>query len=154
MSNDDVVSVERVVHASPEAIFDLIADPARHPEFDGSGTVIGVKGSSTGKVKLGDQFGMSMKMGLPYSMVSTIIEFEDNRRIAWRTTGPTRIGRHVGGRVWRYQLEPTDDGTLVRESWDITGESAFTKPMVKRAAGATRKNMAATLDRLEERLAK
>lgn len=148
MTDRDVVTVERVVHAPAAEIFVLLTDPSRHHEFDGSGTVRGAKGSS-GSVGMGDRFGMSMKMGLPYSMESTIIELEQDRRIAWRTTGPTRIGRHVGGRVWRYELEPVDDGTLVRESWDITGESAFTKPAVRRAAGVTRKNMAATLDRLE-----
>ena len=152
MTDRDVVTVERVVHAPAAEIFSLLADPTRHHEFDGSGTVRGAKGS-TGPVGLGDRFGMSMKMGLPYSMENTIIEFERDRRIAWRTTGPTRIGRHVGGRVWRYELEPTDDGTLVRESWDITGESVFTKPAVRRAAGVTEKNMASTLDRIEELLA-
>ena len=35
----DVVTVERVIPAPPEAIFDLIADPARHHDIDGSGTV-------------------------------------------------------------------------------------------------------------------
>jgi hypothetical protein len=83
-------------------------------------------------------------------MVSTVIEYEENRRIAWQTHGPTRIGKHVGGRIWRYELEPVDGGTLVRESWDISQESALTKPAVRRAAGQTRKNMAATLRRIEE----
>ena len=138
MTDRDVVTVERVVHAPAAEIFALLADPTRHHEFDGSGTVRGAKGSA-GPVGLGDRFGMSMKMGLPYSMENTIIEFERDRR--------------MGGRVWRYELEPTDDGTLVRESWDITGESVFTKPAVRRAAGVTEKNMASTLDRIEELLA-
>ena len=30
-------------------------------------------------------FGMSMKMGVPYSMSNTVIEFEPDRRIAWQT---------------------------------------------------------------------
>ncbi len=77
---------------------------------------------------------MSMKMGLPYSMESTVIEFEENRRIAWQTRGPTRIGKLVGGRIWRYELEPVDGGTLVRETWDITEESAATKPFVRKGA--------------------
>ena len=91
-----------------------------------------------------------MKMGLPYSMVSTVIEFDENRRIAWQTTGPTAIGKHVGGRIWRYELEPVDGGTKVSESWDIRHESAFTKPIVRQAADKTRKNMAATLERIEQ----
>ena len=35
----DVESVERVIAAPPETIFAIIADPKRHHEFDGSGTV-------------------------------------------------------------------------------------------------------------------
>ncbi|MBS1847463.1 MAG: SRPBCC family protein [Actinobacteria bacterium] len=151
MADHDIVSVERVVHAPAAAIFALVSDPSRHHTFDGSGTVRNARGVS-GPVGLGDRFGMSMKIGVPYAMESTVIEYEQDRRFAWRTTGPTRIGRLVGGRVWRYEFEPVDDGTLVRETWDITGESAFTKPGVRRLASTTRKNMAATLDRLEELL--
>jgi uncharacterized protein YndB with AHSA1/START domain len=144
----DVVSVERTIEAPPEAIFELLADPRRHRDIDGSGSVRDPKGDAQ-RLELGSTFGMSMKMGLPYSMVSTVIEYEPNRRIAWKTTGPTAIGKHVGGRIWRYELEPVEGGTLVRESWDIRQESAFTKPVVRRGASATRKNMAATLERIE-----
>lgn len=147
-SERDVVTVERVIPAPAEAIFDLLADPSRHREIDGSGTVRDAKAGSQ-RLGLGDTFGMSMKMGLPYSMVSRVIEFDDNRRIAWQTTGPTAIGKHVGGRIWRYELEPVDGGTRVSESWDIRHESAFTRPVVRMAAAKTRENMAATLERIE-----
>lgn len=80
----DVVTVERVIPAPPEAIFDLLADPTRHPEIDGSGTVQRAKTGSQ-RLALGSSFGMSMRMGVPYSMVSTVIEFEENRGIAWQT---------------------------------------------------------------------
>lgn len=145
----DVVTVERTIPAPPEAIFDLLADPARHRELDGSGTVRDAKGPG-GRLGLGSSFGMSMKMGVPYSMVSTVIEFEENRRIAWQTRGPGRIGRLAGGRIWRYELEPVEGGTLVRESWDISEESAATRPLVRPAAAKTRRNMEATLARIEE----
>ena len=148
-SNPDVISVERVIAAPPEAIFALLADATRHKDIDGSGTVVEAKGEPE-PLTMGSTFGMSMKMGVPYSMVSTVIEFEPNRRIAWQTRGPGKIGGHVGGRIWRYELEPTDGGTLVRESWDISQESAFTKPVVKLLASKeTGKNMAATLERIE-----
>jgi uncharacterized protein YndB with AHSA1/START domain len=147
--NSDVVSVERIIPAPPEAIFDLLADPTRHQEIDGSGTVREAKGEPQ-RLELGSSFGMSMKMGLPYSMVSTVVEFDENRRIAWQTRGPGAIGKHVAGRIWRYELEPVDGGTLVRESWDITQESAITKPVVRLGAKKTGENMAATLARIEE----
>jgi uncharacterized protein YndB with AHSA1/START domain len=150
--NQDVVTVERFIPAPPEAIFELLVHPARHRDIDGSGTVRNPKGDDRGeRLQLGSTFGMSMRLGLPYSMVSTVVEYEENRRLAWQTRGPTVLGRFVGGRIWRYELEPADGGTLVRESWDISEESPLTKPLVKRtAASATRKNMAATLERIEE----
>lgn len=152
MSDSDVLSVERVVHAPAEAIFAVVSDPSRHHEFDGSGSVRAVRGDVKGPVALGDRFGMSMKIGLPYVMQSEVIEFEQDRVFAWRTTAPSKLGRAVGGRVWRYEFEPVDGGTLVRESWDITGESSFSKPFVRRLASKTLKDMSATLDRLEELL--
>jgi len=62
--------------------------------------VIAAKETSQ-RLALGSKFGMRMKIGVPYSMVSTVIEFEENRRLAWQTRGPGRIGARVGGRIWR-----------------------------------------------------
>jgi uncharacterized protein YndB with AHSA1/START domain len=142
------VSVERVIPSPPEPIFELLANPNRHQEIDGSGSVREAKGTPA-RLRLGSSFGMSMKMGVPYSMVSDVIEFEDGRRIAWQTHGPTRIGRYVGGRIWRYELEPVEGGTLVRETWDISQESAMTRGIVRRDAEKTAQNMTATLARIE-----
>jgi uncharacterized protein YndB with AHSA1/START domain len=147
--NGDVESVERVIPAPPEAIFALLADPSRHREIDGSGSVRDAKGGSQ-RLVLGSTFGMSMKMGVPYSMVSTVIEFDDNRRIAWQTRGPTRLGSWAGGRIWRYEIEPVEGGSLVRESWDISRESAITKPLVRMGGDKTRENMEKTLARIEQ----
>ncbi len=67
---------------------------------------------------------MAMRVGVPYTMVSKVIEFDEGRRIAWQTRGPTALGRFFGGRIWRYELTPSGDDTLVRETWDISqGES-------------------------------
>ena len=144
----DTVSVERVIPAPPEKIFDLLADPTRHKDIDGSGSLVEAK-RPAGRLTLGDTFGMAMKMGVPYTMVSTIIELEENRRIAWQTR--SRGGR-TGGRIWRYELEPVGTGTRVRETWDITQESAFTKPLVKMGAKKTASSMEKTLARIEELL--
>src|SRR3954454_19149717 len=145
----DVVTVERTIPAPPGAIFDLLADPDRHHDIDGSGTVVKAKQGSQ-RLKLGSKFGMSMKVGIPYSMNSTVIEMEEGRRIAWQTRGPGNLG---GGRIWRYELEPVEGGTLVRESWDITHESKLSKWMVKGQGESTAGNMSATLERIEQLLA-
>ena len=82
---------------------------------------------------------------MSYSMVSTVIEFDEPRVIAWQTRGPGNLG---GGRIWRYELQPVEGGTLVRESWDISRESVLSKWMVKGLGQKTRENMAATLERI------
>jgi uncharacterized protein YndB with AHSA1/START domain len=149
-ATSDVASAERVIPAPPEKIFDLLADPSRHREIDGSGTVRDAKGGSE-RLALGSQFGMAMKMGLPYSMVSEVIEFEENRRIAWQTRPPSSFGaKFGGGRIWRYELEPVDGGTLVRETWDISQEAGLSKPLVARGRTKTVENMDKTLTRIEE----
>lgn len=145
---EQVVSVERVIAAPPEAIFELLVDPARHHDIDGSGTVVGAKHGSQ-RLRLGSRFGMSMRVKMSYSMVSTVIEFDEPRLIAWQTRGPGNLG---GGRIWRYELEPVDGGTLVRESWDISRESVLSKWMVKGLGDKTRENMAATLERIDRYL--
>lgn len=151
MATDDVITVERTIPAPPEAIFGLLADPSRHSEIDGSGTVREARGPAR-KLGLGDRFGMSMRMGLPYGTDNEVVEFEEPRRIAWQTRG-VGVVRLFGGRIWRYELTPVDGGTLVRESWDITSESPLTKPVVRLAAAKTAKNMSATLERIEKILA-
>jgi uncharacterized protein YndB with AHSA1/START domain len=148
----DVETVERVIPAPPDQIFDLLADPRRHPEIDGSGTVRKSK-EGPERLGLGSRFGMAMKLGVPYSMVSEVIEFEDGRRIAWQTRPPSPLGaRLAGGRIWRYELEPVADGTLVRESWDISEEKV--KAVVRPARKRTREAMTQTLARIEALLAK
>jgi len=144
---NDVETVERVIPAPPDKIFELLADPRRHPDIDGSGSVRRAK-EGPERLTLGSKFGMAMKLGVPYSMESEVIEFDENRRIAWQTRPPTPLGKRVaGGRIWRYELEPTDGGTRVRESWDISQEKV--KAIVRPARKRTRVAMADTLERIE-----
>ena len=151
MATTDVVTVQRTIPAPPEAIFALLADPSRHSEIDGSGTVRGTRGEAQ-RLSLGDRFGMSMRMGLPYGTDNQVVELEEPRVIAWQTRG-VGIVRPFGGRIWRYELEPVEGGTVVRETWDITHESPLTKPVVRLAGAKTAKNMEATLERIEKVLA-
>lgn len=109
MSNDKQVSVSRQIDAPAEVIFDIIADPSRHHEMDGSGTVLALKGNADERLKLGSKFGMKMNQGVPYSVSSKVVEYEENRLIAWA---------HFGRHRWRYELEPNESGTLVTETFD------------------------------------
>ncbi len=146
----DVVSVERLIAAPPEAIFALVADASRHHDIDGSGNVVKLKSGAPEKLGPGSVFGMSMRMGLPYSMQNTVIEYEENRRIAWQTAPPGGLfARMSGGRIWRYELEPTVGGTRVRETWDVSKDKQRAMLRVV-AAGQAKRSMEKTLERLEQ----
>ena len=136
-----MVSVERQISASAGDIFALLQDPARHADFDGSGTVMSTNDGGE-KLELGTKFGMSMKLGpLPYRISSKVVEFEQDRLIAWA---------HLGKHRWRYELEPNNDGTLVRETFDW---STAAVPKVIEIAGFPKRHpkaMEATLKRLAE----
>jgi uncharacterized protein YndB with AHSA1/START domain len=103
------VSGTRFVSAAPEEIFALLTDPSKHPVLDGSGTVQAVQPDGPAKLELGTGFGMDMKMGAPYKILNTVVEYEENRLIAWR---------HFNGHRWRWQLEPVEGGTEVTETFD------------------------------------
>jgi hypothetical protein len=135
--------VERVIHAPASAIFELLADPAGHERIDGSGSVQGARGGSK-RLSLGDTFSVRMKIGVPYVSSNKVIEFEQDRRIAWQQT--------LGRQIWRYELTPVEGGTLVRETFD--GTKYLGRPLlgVLGVIPKHRVNMARTLDRIEELL--
>jgi uncharacterized protein YndB with AHSA1/START domain len=151
-ARSEKITAEKVVGAPPEKIFDLLARPSRHHEIDGSGAVRQQK-SGPSRVALGSKFVMSMKMLIPYSTASTVIAFEENRKISWQTYSTiTWLSRWGGGRVWSYELEPQGDGTLVREVWDPSLEAPRARKNLEkeRTRNYMIKAMNKTLEKLDE----
>jgi uncharacterized protein YndB with AHSA1/START domain len=144
MKQSRVVSVERVIPASAQEIFDLLADPAMHPILDGSGTVKKAPERNPQRLSLGAKFGMGMRAGAPYRTRNRVVEFEEGKRIAWH---------HPARNIWRYELEPTEGGTLVRESFDYS--RSRTVLLVKHAKFPERNRsaMEKTLENIERYLA-
>lgn len=124
--------------------------------IDGSGMVRGVHSSPASRLKLGDRFGMSMRIGLPYTTENEVVELEENRRIAWapRLGRPAVLARRFGGYVWRYELEPVEGGTRVRETYDWSRADRFTQRYIKASRWPLRaeRAMQKTLERLETHL--
>jgi uncharacterized protein YndB with AHSA1/START domain len=108
-ANPREVSVSRVIPVPPEEIFAVLADPAMHPVIDGSGSVRESRNGNPDRLEMGSRFSMDMRIGLPYMIKNTVVEYEENRLIAWR---------HFNGHRWRYRLEPVDGGTEVTETFD------------------------------------
>ncbi len=146
------LSAERTIPAEPSVIFALLADAANHPVLDGSGTVQRAHSGGGEPLLLGSRFGMSMRLGLPYSTVNTVVEYERDRLIAWQTTVSGPLGTLAGGRIWRYELTPSGDATRVRETWDISREPA--RAVMKRTSfpARTEENMKRTLERIEQQV--
>ena len=145
------VTVQRLIPAPAEAIFDLLADPGRHHEIDGSGTIVGARSAGERRLALGDSFGMDMDWGVNYATKNVVVEFEENRRIAWQTLAPKPLSYVLTGRIWRYELEPVAGGTIVRETWDTRQEALPSRYVVRATlTDLTRRNMEKTLKRIED----
>ena len=145
--------MDRVIAAPPSALFAVLADATRHPEIDGSGQLVKAKEGAAQQLTLGSVFGMSMKMGVPYTVSNTVVEFEQDRRIAWQTVLAGPLGRFLGGRIWRYELEPVDGGTKVTESWDLSEDKQAYFLKSPKIGQHTATGMSKSLDRLAELVA-
>ena len=133
------VSRSIVVQAAPAAVFAVLEDPRRHADFDGSGSV---KGNLKAPAKLskGAKFGMKMRIGFPYTITNEVVEFEQDRLIAWQ---------HFGKHIWRYELEAVGEGTRVTESfdWEHARSPRFIELMKYPSKNAV--SMEKTLERLK-----
>ncbi len=111
MVGQPVVSESIEIAAPASRIFDILADPRRHVEIDGSRML---RRCLDGPARLGleSEFVMSMRLwGLPYRVRNRVVEFEENRLIAWR---------HFEPQHWRFELVPTESGTRVTETFDYS----------------------------------
>lgn len=129
-----------VIDAPVQEVFDIVADPGRHAEFDGSGTVQG-RPSGPDRLSAGATFGMDMRIGFPYRITNTMEEFDEPTVIAWR---------HLGRHRWRYEFRALDESTTeVTETFD--GSTALFPPALRlmNAYDNNQKAILATLGRLK-----
>jgi len=136
-----VVSASRDVAAPAARIFELIADPAQQPRWDGNDNL--AEAPSGQRVRaVGDVFTMGLTMGAVRE--NHVVEFEEGRLIAWR---PSEPGAKPPGHLWRWQLEPIDDThTRVTHTYDwsqLTDENRLV-----RARATTSERLQASVDRL------
>ncbi len=140
-SEQRVVSTSREVHAAPDRIFELIADPSRQPEWDGNDNLsVAVPGQRVHAV--GDVFTMTTTKGNVRD--NHVVEFVEGRGIAWT---PAEPGQPPPGHLWRWEIEPLDDGwsrvTHTYDWTDLTDEGRL-----PRARATTSDRLAASVDRL------
>ena len=110
-----VVSASRDIAAGPERIFELIADPAQQPRWDGNDNLAEAAAGQRVR-RAGDVFTMTLTTGSIRE--NHVVEFEEGRRIAWT---PAERGKRPPGHLWRWELEPAGPSrTRVTCTYDWT----------------------------------
>ena len=149
MSTDLPSHAESVrIAAPPSRVWELVTAMERYGEWSSENTggywrkgPDGVPG--TGQV--GDQFvGINRRDGVEWKALVEIVEREDERSYAFVTGG-----RELEIVMWRYDLQPDADGTVLTESWQLRNRAFYDdrggdEEIGRRAANA-RESIAATL---------
>jgi uncharacterized protein YndB with AHSA1/START domain len=141
--NEDahIVSASRVIAAPAERIFELIADPARQPAWDGNDN-LAVAAPDQRVRAVGEVFVTTITSGSDRE--NHVVEFDEGRLIAWR---PAEVGRKPPGHLWRWELEPIDASrTRVTHTYDWTQLTDATR--LPRARATTADKLQTSLDRL------
>ena len=81
-----VVRASRDIAADAARIFELIADPAQQPSWDGNDNLAEAAGGQRVR-HVGDVFTMTLS-GDGAVRENQVVEFEEGRRIAWRPAEP------------------------------------------------------------------
>ena len=136
-----VVSAEREIAADADRIFELIADPAQQPRWDGNDNLN--EAAAGQRVRgAGEVFVMALTNGAVRH--NRVVEFEEGRRIAWL---PSEPDQEPPGHLWRWELEPAGDGvTRVIHTYDW---SRLTDPKrLVRAKATTAEKLLASIENL------
>lgn len=144
MTDEDdvrVASASRDISAGATEIFELIADPAQQPRWDGNDNLAE---APTGQRV--DAVGAVFTMTLTGGQVreNHVVEFDEGRRIAWR---PAEPGSEPPGHLWRWEIEQIDSGSSrVTHTYDWT--QLTDQSRVARARATTADTLRQSLDRL------
>jgi uncharacterized protein YndB with AHSA1/START domain len=149
------VSVSRRIDAPAADIFKVLADPARHPEFDGSGMLR--PGASNAAISgVGDVF--VMKMFFPargdYEMQNRVAVYQADRCIGWepslRNVDAAEADQSGNGSRWTFELTADGPGaTVVTETYDCSASPEYVRQAVDNGK-AWLAGMAKTLERLDD----
>ena len=131
--SEESVNATTTIKATAEAVFDVLANPARHAAIDGTGWVCDPVDkdplTSTGQI-----FRMGMYHPLHpdgnYEMANEVIACEPSSAISWRPGYVADDAGNLafGGWTWGYVLTPKgDDETEVTLTYDWSETSQETR---------------------------
>ncbi|MDQ6642579.1 MAG: polyketide cyclase [Actinomycetota bacterium] len=130
MTAENQISAQRTIHAPAAAVFQVLSDPHKHVEVDGSGFVRGLdRGDRI--TKSGQQFRMNMvgdHMGGEYQTDNVVSAFDVNKMIGWKTAP---AGTEPPGWEWLWELKSggsdTTDVTLTYDWSHVTDPAILEK---------------------------
>ena len=139
-----ILTASREIKAHAGTIFELIADPAAQPSWDGNDN-LGEAAPGQRVHAVGEVFVMTLGSGSVRD--NRVVEFTEGRLIAWM---PGDAGQEPAGHLWRWELEPVDETrTLVTQTYDWTGlPDDAPERRLTRARSTTTDMLRASLDRL------
>lgn len=118
MSEEASVTVERVIEAPVDRVFDVLSNPANHLKLDGSGFIRSVDHADRID-RVGQVFTMNMEgahMGGEYKTDNRVTGYAKDKLLAWQTAP---AGTEPPGWEWVWELESKGPNeTLVRHTYD------------------------------------
>ena len=136
-----MVSASREIAAGAGQIFELIADPAQQPRWDGNDNLAAAAAGQRVR-RTGEVFTMTLTGGSIRE--NHVVQFDEGRLIAWT---PAEPGRKPPGHLWQWELEPAGPSrTRVTCTYDWTRLTDETR--LPRARATTADRLRASLDRL------
>ncbi|SFP85099.1 Uncharacterized conserved protein YndB, AHSA1/START domain [Amycolatopsis rubida] len=138
-----VVRASREIAAPAERIFELIADPAQQPRWEGNDNLAESEPGQRVHA-VGDVFATTLTNG--WVRENHIVEFEEARRVAWR---PAEPGQKPPGHLWRWELNPLGaTRTEVTHTYDWSNLDPEDTMRNARARSMTAEKLAASLGNL------
>ncbi len=136
-----VTSASREIAAGAERIFELIADPASQPIWDGNENL--AEAAVGQRIRgVGDVFTTTLTKGSLRE--NHVVEFDEGRRLAWH---PAEPHQEPPGHLWRWELAALDEArTQVTHTYDwslLTDQARF-----ERARATTTDRLRASLNQL------
>lgn len=140
------------VSASAEQVFALVADPHRHHEIDGSGTVQS-RAFGPHRLQPGDRFSVAMRVfGIPYRLPLRVLTAAPPTP---QRTGVLEWAQPTGHR-WRWEMTPVPadtNRTVVTESYDARAQLRVIRAALRLSKVYSRngRGIEASLSRLQKR---
>lgn len=126
MSEPLPIAASVEMHATPEEVWTLLADPRRMPEFSPELRKVFMLGRRRGE---GARFvGLNRRKAVVWPSNSRVVRYEPARAIAW----------HVleANATWIYELEATAAGTRVTGRRELPGYTVTSRLMTRVLGGA------------------